>query len=222
MARSKLGAWRKGEKVPPSFRPPETQPARRVFILDRSEEQAARAAIAQIGLSRRGEDYLAAVVMTDVLSQQVSKITAAHAGTTVETDLEARLLAGPLFVNIKSVPSDLTGDLDVVLDTMARMRTGPPSGDRVEAAKAKLIASMAERLKTPEGAAGIILDIETYGLGRDYIITFADRVTAITPADVQRAAQSYLKPQSVTIVIAGPAGRFETPMKKVGTVAVLK
>jgi zinc protease len=222
LARSQLGAWKKGEKIPPTFRSPETQGGRRVFILDRSDEQPARAVIAQVGLSRRADDYFAAVIMADVLTEQVAKITAARAATTIETALETRLLAGPLIVRIKAAPGDLASDIDVLLDAMMGMQTSPTSSDRVESAKARLIASMAERLKTTAGAAEVILDIETFGLGRDYFVTFADRVNAITPSDVQRAAQTFFKPKSLSIVIAGSTGRFETPMKKIGTVAVLK
>ncbi|MEK6284287.1 MAG: pitrilysin family protein [Acidobacteriota bacterium] len=222
LARSKLGAWKKGERIPPTFKSLDAPPSRRVLLIDRTDEQPARAEIAQIGVSRRAEDYFAAVVMADVLHQQASNITAVHSGTTITSDLEARLLAGPFIVSIKSAPSDLTGDLDVVLDTMTRMQTSVSTNERVESAKAKLIASMAERLKTTAGATEVILDIETYGLGRDYVIRFAERVNSITPADVQRAAQTYLKPRSVTIVIAGSANRFESQMKKLGTVAVLK
>jgi predicted Zn-dependent peptidase len=54
------------------------------------------------------------------------------------------------------------------------------------------------------------------------LVRYADRVNAITPADVEAAARTYLKPQAVTIVIAGPASRFENLMKKIGAVAVLK
>lgn len=222
LARSKLGAWKKGEKIPPTFKSMEQPTARRVFILDRADGQQAKAAIAQIGLSRRAEDYFAAAIMVDVLGQQASKITAVHEATTIQTDLEARLLAGPLIVSLKSTPGDLSGDLDVLLETMSGLQTSAPASDRVESAKTRLIALMADRLKTAPGAAEVILDIETFGLGRDYVNNFADRVNAVTPADVQRAAQTYLKPKSVAIVIAGPASRFETPMKKIGTVAVQK
>ncbi len=222
LARSKLGAWKKGEKVPPTFKAAEMAGARRVVILDRSEELPARAAFAQLGVSRRADDYLATVVMADVLSYQISNLTAVHSGTSINSDLEARLLAGPFVLNVKAAPADLGGYIDVIIDTMMRMPVNLPASDRVEAAKSKLIAAMAERLKTTEGAAELILDIETYGLGRDYVINFADRVGAISPADVQRAAQTHLKPQSVAIVIAGPASRFETPMKKIGAVTVQK
>jgi zinc protease len=222
LARSKLGAWKKGEKVPPTFKAVDAQAGRRVFLLDRSDEQPARAAIAQIGLSRRAEDYFAALIMADVLRQQVSNITAVHQGTAIEVDLETRLLAGPLIVNIKAAPGDLLGDLEVLLETMAGMQTSAPTSERVEAAKGRLIATMAERLKTTPGAAEVILDIATFGLGKDYVVTFADRVNAITPSDVQRASQTYFKPKSVVIVIAGSASRFETPLKKIGAIAVLK
>lgn len=221
LGRSKLGSWKKGEKIPPTFRPPEVPSARRVFLLDRSEGKFAQAAIAQIGLARRADDYLAALVMTEVLTQQASKITSVHASTSIDTELEARLLPGPILVRVKAAPGDLAGDLDVVLDTMTRLQAAPPTNDRVETAKGTLIAAMGERLKTAEGAAEIVLDIETYGLGRDYVVHYAERINAITPLDVQRAAQAYLKPQAVTIVIAGPASRFESLVKKMRTVAVL-
>ncbi len=222
LGRSKLGSWKKGEKVPPTFKSHEAQTGRRVFILDRSDEQPARAAIAQIGLSRRAEDYFAAVIVTDVLGAQVSKNTAMHAGTTIETKLETRQIAGPLIVSIKAAPADLAADIDVLLDTMSALQTSLSASDQVEAAKARLIASMAERLKTTTGAAEVILDIETFGLGKDYFVTFADRVNAITPSDVQRAAQAYFRPKSVAIAIAGSASRFEASMKRIGTVTVLK
>lgn len=226
LARSKLGPWKKGEKVPPSFKPPETPGARRLLILDRSDEAQARATFAQVGVSRRADDYLATVIMAELLSSQISSLIATHSGaspvTGLESDLEARLLAGPWVINLKAPADNLAGYIDVIVDTMTRMPASLPAADRVEAGKAKLIAAMAERLKTTEGTAGLILDIETYGLGRDYVVNFADRVLAVSAADVQRAAQLHLKPQSMAIVIAGRASRFETAMKKIGAVTVQK
>lgn len=222
LARSKLGPWKKGEKVPPTFKAPEMPAARRVLILDRNDESPARVTFAQVGVSRRADDYLATVVLADVLSNQISNLTAAHSTASLESDLEARMLAGPWVLNLKAAPADLAGYIDVIIDTMTRMSANLPATDRVEASKGKLIAALAERLKTIEGAAELILEIETYGLGRDYVVNFADRVGAISPADVQRAAQTHLKPQSIAIVISGSAGRFETPMKKLGTVTVQK
>jgi zinc protease len=220
LGRAKLGAWKKGEKVPPTFKGAEVPAARRILILDRSDERPAQAVFAQTGISRLADDYLPMVVMVDVLSRQLSTLIAAHSGSRIETDLEPRLLAGPLILSVTALPADISGYCDVISDTMTRMAASPPPSDSIEAAKSRLVASMTERLKTTDGTAETILDIETYRLGKDYLITFADRVNAINPVDVQRAAQAHLKPQSSVIVIAGPASRLETQLKKLGTVTV--
>jgi predicted Zn-dependent peptidase len=105
---------------------------------------------------------------------------------------------------------------------MYSLQSSLPTLDQVEAAKSKTISAFAERLQTPDGVSQIVLDIESYGLGRDYMITFADRINAVTPADVQRAAQNNLRPQSVAVAVAAPASCCEDGLKKLGSVTVLR
>jgi zinc protease len=222
LGRAKLGAWKKGEKVAATFRPPAPRSARTVLIIDRPDAQLARAASAQIGFSRRGEDYFASAIMVDVLSQICSPIAAATPGAAVEVEHEAGQIAGPLVIKIKSNLEDVAGLLDSVHAAMGRARSEPPSIERVESAKSRLITGIAERLKSNDGAAEVILDIETYGLGRDYLINLGERVAAVTPAEVQRAAQNYLKPQSAAVVVAGPAIKLGPALKSLGAVTVSK
>jgi zinc protease len=222
LSRATLGAWKKGEKVPATFRPPEPRSARSVFIMDRPDAQLARAALAQIGFSRRGDDYFAAQIMSDLLVESCLGIAAANPGAKIEVEHDARQLAGPLTVEIKSSPTDLAGVLNSVQTAMNRLQTTLPAGEQVESAKSRLITEMAEKLKGNDGASQVLLDIETFGLGRDYLINFAERVSATTPAAVQQAAQSYLKPQSAVVVIAGPASKLEGAVKSLGAATVSK
>jgi zinc protease len=140
----------------------------------------------------------------------------------MRAELDGRLLAGPLLLNIKSSQAGITPAIESTLAMMSRLRSSAPSIEQVEAAKNRLIASFTERLRTSEGAADVILDIELYGLGRDYMINYADRINAVTPGDVLQAAKSYLKPQSVAIVVRGPASQLEAPLKKIGAVTVMR
>jgi zinc protease len=220
LARSKLGAWKKSEKVPATFRSAENPGSRRVYIKDRSEDQPSRAAITQMGFSRRADDYLAAVIMLDILGEELSSARAHE--SVIKVEFEGHTLAGPIVVGIDSSAGDLITILSMTLDTMSNARKIEPTVEKVEAAKARLIGGMAERLKTTEGTSDVILDIETYGLGRDYVVHFAERVNAIVPADVLHTAQTYLKPDTVTIAVAGPATRFEGALKKIGNVAIEK
>jgi zinc protease len=218
LARARLGAWKKGERVPATFRPPDPLQARRVIINDRPGPLS-HAVIAQVGASRRASDFFAVMVMGEVLAQMSSKLSAA--GSPVETRLDARYLAGPLTVEIKASPSEMVEKIEGVISMMTSLQSLLAAPDQVESAKARIINSFAERLRSSDGAAGVILDIELYGLGKDYLVNFVDRVNAIVAADVMRAAQTYLKPQSLAIVVAGPAGELEASLKRLGTVTAM-
>lgn len=222
LGRAKLGAWKKGEKVAATFRPPEPRSAKTVLLIDRPDAQVANAAVAQIGFSRRGNDYFAGAIMIDLLTQACSAIAAATPGALIEVEHQPRQIAGPLVVKLKCNVGDLPGLLDSVQTAMLRLQSEAPGSEQVESAKLRLITAVADRLKSNDGAAEVILDIETYGLGRDYLINLAERVAALTPSDVQRAAKSYLRPQSAALVIAGPASKLETALKSLGAVTVSK
>lgn len=222
LGRAKLGAWKKGEKVAATFRPPTPRSARTVLIVDRPDAELSRAASAQMGFSRRGDDYFAAAIMIDLLSQTCSSIAASAPGVVVEFEHEAGQIPGPLVIKLKSKTADLPRLLDSAYAGMARLQTEAAASERVELAKLRLITTIAEQLKTNDGAAEVILDIETYGLGRDYLINLAERVAAVTPVEVQRAAQNYLKPQSAAIVATGPASTLQSALKSFGVVSVSK
>lgn len=215
LARARLGAWKKGEKVAPTFRPPDSPTARRVVIVDRAELSNSLAAIAHTGISRRASDYFAALIMQELLNQNVSS----HGSARVYMD--ARLLQGPMWIRLQSTSGELDRQINSVLDLMTRFQSNQPLVEQVELAKSRIITAFAEKMKTPAGSAGVILDMELYGLGRDYLVTFAEKVNAVTPADVQKAARTYLKPQTAAVVVAGPAKELDTSLKNIGDVTVM-
>jgi predicted Zn-dependent peptidase len=215
LARAKLGAWKKGEKVPATFRPNDPPTARKVVIVDRPDVSNSTAAIAQTGISRRANDYFAALIMREVLSKQISGQGSAQIG------MDARVLQGPLWVTLQSPKSEIDKQINSVLDSMSQFKSAQPAAEAVERAKSDIISEFAKKMSTPEGAAGVILDIELYGLGRDYLVTFADRVNAVTLADIQKAAQTYLKPQTAAVIVAGPAKELDATLKNLGTVTVM-
>jgi zinc protease len=222
LARSKLGSWKKGERVPPTFRAPDTQTTRRVFILDRPDSLTARLAVFQNGISRRADDYFAAAVMAQLLSSAVSRLSQPSQGVTISIEWEARILRGPLLVTgqcpLESTPATITA----ILNAMDRLRKTPPAAEQLEDAKSRTIAAMTGRLRSSQGTAGALLDIELYALGRDYLINLVDRINAITGENATAAARKYLLPETVTIVVLGPAGKLRDPLKGIGPVTVVK
>jgi zinc protease len=220
LARARLGAWKKDEKIPATFRPPEAVSGPKVIVIDRSTGDASVACIAQAGPSRRDQNYFASVIAADLFSQANAKTAATHA-VTIQTRLESRLIGGPLLVTLSGPRDKVNKAVEEVLANIARLQTEALQ-DQVESSRQRLISSTAEKLRTPEGSLELLLDIELYGLGRDYLVSFVDRVNAVSQTDVITAAQSFLKPKSVAIAIAGPASELETPLRKIGSITVLR
>jgi predicted Zn-dependent peptidase len=55
--------------------------------------------------------------------------------------------------------------------------------------------------------------LETHELGDDYLRDYVQRIWAVTPADVQRIAATYLDPKKMTIVVAGDRKQIDAQLK---------
>jgi zinc protease len=58
-------------------------------------------------------------------------------------------------------------------------------------------------LESNNGVAGVILNIERYQLGLDYVREYPSKINAIQPEDVLETARRYISPDKLIIVSAG-------------------
>jgi zinc protease len=70
--------------------------------------------------------------------------------------------------------------------------------------KSYSIGSMPIGLETNDGVAGIILDMEFFGLGLDYLQRYKDLIYAITSKRIGAVANKYLDPDHYALAVAGP------------------
>jgi len=216
LARAKLGIWKKGEKVPATFLPPDPLGSRKIVLVDRPDSPNSTFVLASPGISRRASDYLATAVMVRLLES-----IAARSASGAKAMLEARYLPGPILVSFDSPADKAATALQAILDTMERLKSGDIPQEDLEAAKQSLIASYAQDSATAGGQIASIFDIEQYGLGRDYMLNFQARVAAITSNDVNSAAKKHLNAAAVAIAAVGPASALSDPLKKLGQVSVV-
>jgi zinc protease len=85
-----------------------------------------------------------------------------------------------------------------------RLREELVGDDELADCKSYLTGSLPLQLETNEGLASIILNIERFGLGYDYLQRYTDLVEVVTAGDVQEMAQKYLHPEHYALAVAGP------------------
>ena len=101
-------------------------------------------------------------------------------------------------------PKNLQRAVDSSLHEAKRLAQDPPTDEELRLTKQAMIGSLPLRLERNGGIAGMLLTIESYDLGLDYLSRYPDLVAAVTADDVRCAAAQFLDPGSYTLVTAGP------------------
>jgi zinc protease len=86
----------------------------------------------------------------------------------------------------------------------ARLAAEPVDAAELADSQAYLTGVMPLTLETNEGVAAALLNMEWFGLGLDYLWRYRDLIYGVTPTDVQRVARTYLAPERLVTVVAGP------------------
>src|SRR5690606_5973288 len=88
-----------------------------------------------------------------------------------------------------------------LLAQLRRLRTEPVPAAELEAARGALVGSFPLTIETAQQIAGAVSQARRLGLGTDYLHTYRTRLAAVSAAELQRAAQSAIRPDSALIVV---------------------
>lgn len=87
-------------------------------------------------------------------------------------------------------------------------------------AQRSMTASFALSLEDAAALLNLYVVRELYSFPADYWDRYADRVTAVTPAQVQAVARKYLEPAKLQIAAVGDSGKIQSLLTKFGPVQV--
>ncbi len=92
----------------------------------------------------------------------------------------------------------------------------------VQNAKEGLINEYAQRFTTAAQIVQAFMQHAYYGYPGDYLTTYIDRLRRVTPLDIQKAVQKYLKPDETFILLVGDPSTFEKPLSTLGKIQEVK
>jgi predicted Zn-dependent peptidase/outer membrane lipoprotein-sorting protein len=104
--------------------------------------------------------------------------------------------------------------LTEILKEMERIRSEPVSDEELQLVKNVISGEFGRSLEDPLTVARFALNIERYGLPKDYYETYLQKVESVTKDDVREAALKYLKPGQAVILAVGNVSAIEEKMKK--------
>lgn len=209
-----LGDWQAGPTMNVVFPDLPGRTGRSLTIVDRTGSAQSNIVIANSAIERDHPDYFPVILMNQVLgagaSSRVFMNLREEKGYTygAYTRLNAKRLAGDIEATAE-VRNDVTGDsLKEFFYEFERIRKVPVSDEELADAKNFLTGVFPIRAETQEGLTNLIVNQHLYGLPGDYLQTYREHVNAVTVEDVQRAANAYIRPEEMAIVIVGDAGEI--------------
>ncbi len=222
----RLADWKKSEVKRSWPRAPVAASARKVFLVDRPNSVQTTVSLGNIAIDRRSPDYLAMVVMNDVIgggaSSRLFLNLREEKGYTygVYSDFSATRYPGPWRAGGNMRTEVTEGALTEFFHEIRRIREEKVPADELEASKRSIAASFALSLEQPTRVLNFAVARKIYGLPTDYWDRYPARIMAITAEDVQRVARKYLNPDALQLVAVGDAGKIKPVLEKYGAVEV--
>jgi predicted Zn-dependent peptidase len=205
--RSALGDWSRG----PAPTRPDVVPVRRrvVYFLPRPGAVQSTLDIGLPVIDPSHADYLALTLTNALLGGSfASRITSnirEQKGYTYSPN--SRVISQPggsYWVQTADVTTKDTGaSIREILREIDRLRREPPGDAELKGIQNYLAGTFVLRNSTRSGIASQLAFLDLYELGEEYLRTYVQRVYALTPADVQRIARTYIDPEKLAFVVVG-------------------
>jgi zinc protease len=208
---SRLSEWESGEVEGFAFDSIPARSERTLTIVDRKGSAQSNIVLANPAIERNHEDYFRALVMNQILgagaSSRIFMNLREEKGYTygAYSKFDSRRLTGA-FEATAEVRTAVTGNsLKEFFYELNRIRDEKVSEEELQDAKNFLAGVFPIRAETQEGLTNLIVQQQVYDLPADYLQTYRDRVNEITIEDVASAANKYVLPEQMAIVIVGDA-----------------
>ncbi len=200
----------------------------RVILVDRPQSVQSSIIIGQPGFRATDPDYLNVVALNHVLgggfSGRVNMNLREKHGYTygASSNLDLRPGSGVMRISSDVRTSATDSALVEAITEYKRIAGETVPAPELKGAINNLASSFPSAVQTVQGLTGRIQQLIVWGLPVDFYATYRERLAAVTPEDIRRAATSRLTPDNVIVVVAGDLSKIEAPIRarNLGTVEV--
>ncbi len=176
-----------------------------------------------VGVRRSNPDYYKLLVMDYVLgtgpgfTDRLSKKIRDREGLayTVSANITSSSTEEPgvFTCYVGTMPDKFDVVKGMFLEELKGIRSAkPPTKEEVEDVQKYLLGSLPFQLVSNDRIASLLLYVQRYDLGFDYVDKYKQAVMAVTPEGVQSVAEKYLDPNKMILVIAGPVDNEGKPL----------
>ena len=218
-----FGDWEAGTVEPPAAGIEAIPaPTRRLVVINRPGAVQTVIRAGHVALPRAHDDFLTFDLAIKILGGEGGNRLGGVLRTerqltySAAADLGGQLVSGDFLAQTDTRSPATAEALRLMVDEIARLGREPVSRRELGGAQDYLAGSFPITLETPNAIAARVLEAMLFGLELDSIEQYPARINSVTPRDIQRVSEAYLRPDNLSIVLVGDASAFIRDLPAVG------
>ncbi len=180
--------------------------------------------LGHLGVSKDNPDLQAVRVMNFILggggfnSRLLREIRSNRglAYSTYSYFMVGRRLPGAFVAGSETKSASTMEVVRLMLAEMERIRTEPVGEEELSLARESLVNSFVFAFADSHQVLTQQMRLDFFDYPKAYLRTYRDKIAALTRQDILRAAQTYLHPEKLAIVLVGRSADFDAPPDSLG------
>lgn len=220
-AEKAFGSWPRRE-VPAARSADLPAPARRIVIVDRPGSAQTEIRVGHIAIQRTHPDVVPFDMAIRILggegANRLFGVLRSERGLTygASADLNTFRTSGVVVAETDTRSSATGESLRLLVDEFRRLQRETVHPNELRGAQDFMAGNFPLSIETSSAIAEQVLARLFFGQSLSDIETYLDRVSQVTPADIQRTARQLLKPDQLSIVLVGDAAAFVDQLRGMG------
>jgi zinc protease len=222
--------WNTATPLSPPYREAPRSPGQPgIYLIDRPALTQSEIRLGHLGLPRQHPDFFPLRLVNYVLggggfsSRLMARIRSEKGYTYgINSQFHFRRAPGPFIISTFT-PAEHTADvIQEVKEVMTGIKQEGILAEELADAQNYFVGSFPMGLETPSGLARQLVNIDLHNLELDYLRHYRDRIRAVSQAETQACAEAHLHPESLVMLVLGPAAVCRQELEKLGPVTLVK
>ena len=210
-----FGTWKNtGPVAKPTVQPTPPPGQRTVYLVNKPGAAQSQIRIGIIGVSRSTPEFFALDVLNTILggsftsrlNQNLREVHGYAYGAS--SSFSMRAMPGPFTASAGVQTDKTTESLREFFKELDAIREPIPAGD-LERGKNYQALGFPSSFETLSGMAGELTSMALYALPETFFNEYVPKIQAVTTAQAQAAAQKYIVPEKLAIVVVGDLAKIE-------------
>lgn len=222
-----FGSWKKQEIAEPTYSTSPTIVENKIYLIDKPQAAQSEIRVGHMGVARSNSDYYAITVLNSLLggqfSSRINMNLRESKGYTygAGSSFSMRKEVGPFTVSGAFRSNVTDSSIIEIITELKNVTMTNVTGKELEQAKNSIIRSQPVDFETPQQIAGQLMNLVLYNLPDDYYNTSIQNFENLTITDIRNAANKYIHPSKMNIVLVGDMSTVLTGLEKIGSVSIL-